>query len=672
MDAIYERLEKLSGGSSYSYAGLHLKMLEFEKKAARERYTQAIPIIEELIEKAEQTAFTEFTALLYARYAQALLLNSLQEEASDMLDLAEELSAPYPNNFALQFHNRNTRAYLFAHQNDFASAYELFFSLIEDLEHQYQKTQSVLMRIRLAHIYGSLALQMARLEIVDEAVINLNKALEISRELNDHSQVIRHLNNLNVAYEQLGDQNAALEVLIEAKEMSEQIGDYSSLIRIDYNLGIAYLQLVEFERAKQYFTDGLEHSNELNLRPGVMHHSFGLSEVNREQGFFSEARAFAIQAEELAHELGSKPILADSYRSRYQTEKAAGDFETALRYHELFKEMDDEYKDVVRSQAVEELMIQHRVETTRAENEFLADQLILEERASRQKNMFIIILALLFIITVGFAYYFFKVKGQLQAANSVLDIQKNRIASKNTKLEPLSQQRNAFIHVIIHDLRNPLSTIDGASQILQMNEKSDTPEEIRELTDIIVSASKRMNLLISSLLNIFETDGGNIESEFVTTNSKHTIQKVINEYRPLAAKKQITLKSELVDSSIITHPESVIGILSNLISNAIKYSPDNTEITVLSKVTDNEWELVVRDQGPGFSEQDFEDIFKPFAKLSASPTGDETSTGVGLYSAKTSIDRLNGQIDINRAYEDGAEFICRIPVELADEQLETV
>jgi len=598
-------------------------------------------------------------------------LNGLQEEASDMLDLAEELSAPYPNNFALQFHNKNTRAYLFAHHNNFASAYELYFELIQELEEKYQDNENVIMRTRLASVYGTLALEMARIEIIDDAITYLNKALEISRDLNDYAQVIRHLINLNVAYEQLGDQNAALEVLIEAKEISEQIGNYSSLIRIDYNLGIAYLQLGEFERAKQYFTDGLEHSNELNLRPGVMHHSFGLSEVNRELGFFSEARAFAIQAEELAHELGSKPILTNSYRSRYQTEKAAGDFETALRYHELFKEMDDEYKEVVRSQAVEELMIQHRVETTRTENEFLAEQLILEAETNRQKNMFIIILALLFIITVGFAYYFFKVKGQLQAANSVLDIQKNRIASKNTKLERLSQQRNAFLHVIIHDLRNPLSTIDGASQILQMNEKSDTPEELRELTDIIVSASKRMNLLISSLLNIFETDGGNIESEFVTTNSKQTIQKVINEYRPLAAKKQIMLKSELVDSSIITHPESVIGILSNLISNAIKYSPDNTEITVLSKVTDNEWELVVRDQGPGFSEQDLEDIFKPFAKLSASPTGEETSTGVGLYSVKTSVDRLQGEIVVNREYTEGAEFICTIPVKVVSEHLET-
>ncbi|MCH8556837.1 MAG: hypothetical protein LAT84_03390 [Balneolia bacterium] len=671
VEATYDRLEKLSNGNPLSYAGLHLQLLEAEAHGVNERYAESTAILEELIDMSEQTSFTRFLGLVCVRKAQSLLLGRRIDEAAYYLDKAEKISSAYPEDHNLVYHNKITRAYLLSNQGDLADSFELFFSLIEDLEQQYEADRSMITQIRLANAYGSLALEMANVEITDEAITWLYKALEISTEINDTSQIVRHLNNLNVAYDRKGEYETAQQYLLRARPLAQEISNNSSILRIDYNIGTGYLNLGQPELAKEYFLNGLTLSEEIDFKPGLLHHTYGLASTYTALENFEKARAMVIRSEELAQQINNRPILSHSYRTRYAIEKATGNFETALVYHERFKELDDEYKEFARNQALDELMVQHRVETTRAENEFLANQLILEEQANRQKNLFIVMLSLLFIITVGFAYYFFKVKRELQTAYGVLDVQNSHIARKNEKLEQLSQQRNAFLHVIIHDLRNPLSTIDGASQILQLNENKDTPNELRELTDIIASASKRMNLLIGSLLNIFEKDNKSIETELTNLNTRELVEKVVAEFKPLAIQKHITIRTELDDQNLTAHKDSLIGILSNLISNAIKYSPSNSMVSVISRVMENNWEIIIRDQGPGFSADDLENIFKPFSRLSATPTGDETSTGVGLYSVKTSVLRMNGEIFVNQDYKEGAEFVCRIPVEVGAKELQT-
>ena len=102
-------------------------------------------------------------------------------------------------------------------------------------------------------------------------------------------------------------------------------------------------------------------------------------------------------------------------------------------------------------------------------------------------------------------------------------------------------------------------------------------------------------------------------------------------------------------------------ILDNLISNAIKFSPHGTSMKVEASLENGGIRFSVRDQGPGFSEADKKDLFKKFKKLSARPTGGESSNGLGLAIVKILVDRLGGKIQLNSAQGQGSEFIITIP-----------
>ncbi|MCF8268079.1 MAG: ATP-binding protein, partial [Ignavibacteriales bacterium] len=107
-------------------------------------------------------------------------------------------------------------------------------------------------------------------------------------------------------------------------------------------------------------------------------------------------------------------------------------------------------------------------------------------------------------------------------------------------------------------------------------------------------------------------------------------------------------------------------ILENLISNAIKYSPICKEIKVKITILPDKVSLIVKDSGPGFSEDDKQKIFKPFTKLSAVPTAGEASSGLGLSIVKNYVEILNADLILRSKLGEGSEFELIIPLEIPD------
>ena len=103
-------------------------------------------------------------------------------------------------------------------------------------------------------------------------------------------------------------------------------------------------------------------------------------------------------------------------------------------------------------------------------------------------------------------------------------------------------------------------------------------------------------------------------------------------------------------------------IVDNLLSNAIKFSKPNSVVQISAGKEDNNFWISVKDEGPGFSEKDRNQLFQRFKKLSARPTAGETSNGLGLAIVKTLVDRLNGTIDLVSEPDKGSEFIVKLPL----------
>lgn len=168
--------------------------------------------------------------------------------------------------------------------------------------------------------------------------------------------------------------------------------------------------------------------------------------------------------------------------------------------------------------------------------------------------------------------------------------------------------------------------------------------------------------LIKDLLDVHMLQENTVPIRTVFDISDFVFQKT-KAFEPSAEAKGIHLQILRVESEEILQDINYLGrIIDNLLSNAIKFSRLNSTVGVAAgKSQDTLW-ISVRDEGPGFSDRDKNLLFQRFKKLSARPTGGESSNGLGLAIVKTLVDRLGGTIELNTEPGKGSEFIVRLPL----------
>jgi len=237
---------------------------------------------------------------------------------------------------------------------------------------------------------------------------------------------------------------------------------------------------------------------------------------------------------------------------------------------------------------------------------------------------------------------------------------KNRIASQNTHLNLLMQEKNELMGIVAHDLKNPLSAIKGYAEELHEEADEMALEEIRLYASKIEDSSQRMFSLISNLLDVNAVESGKIKIVRQKTSLGQILAECVARHQDRAIQKHITLEFSGTACSIETDAQLFHQIMDNLISNAIKYSLPWTRVSVQVSVVDGKIYCVVEDQGPGLSIEDQAKLFGKFTRLTPVPTAGEHSTGLGLFIVKKLVDTLKGKIWCESKLGQGSRFIVQL------------
>ncbi len=259
-----------------------------------------------------------------------------------------------------------------------------------------------------------------------------------------------------------------------------------------------------------------------------------------------------------------------------------------------------------------------------------------------------------------------KLEKKVRERTNELMVQKSTIEKTNIDLKRALEQNHEFIGIAAHDLRNPLTSLVGFSELLIDNlDKSEAEEykaKAKDVLPIIHRAATTMHGVIQDMLDSQLIEGGADQLRPEDTDLSELVRTVINMNNSSAKRKGITIMFNprgIFRANIDSR--SMQRALDNLVSNAIKYSHPSGSVDIGMMHVKNGIRICIEDEGPGLTLDDREKVFGKLQRLSAKPTGGETSTGLGLYIVRSIAEMHGGRVGVNSEPGEGAEFWMEIP-----------
>jgi signal transduction histidine kinase/ActR/RegA family two-component response regulator len=257
---------------------------------------------------------------------------------------------------------------------------------------------------------------------------------------------------------------------------------------------------------------------------------------------------------------------------------------------------------------------------------------------------------------------------EISRLNNELINAQRQLAKKNARLEILDRQKNTLLGMVAHDLRNPLGLITGYVELLEENLAGRLGGRDADLIGVIREAAAGALTLIEDMLDVSVIESGELQVKPRPVELRLLVDKVLAMHRPRARRKGIDLAfgpGDVLWAEL--DPGKFQQVASNLVSNAVKYSPPGSRVEVeLSAGTGGVGEagevvFAVRDQGPGISAAEQKGLFKAYGRSSARTTQGESSTGLGLLIVKKVAEAHGGRVVLDSAPGRGSVFGVRLP-----------
>lgn len=248
--------------------------------------------------------------------------------------------------------------------------------------------------------------------------------------------------------------------------------------------------------------------------------------------------------------------------------------------------------------------------------------------------------------------------------------QRDLVQSLNKNAEALSVQNNSihrFIGIVSHDLRSPLNTISAISEILAMDADQLPPNEIEEYAGTIHDLTLRINHLVNNMMDANKIEIGDVKLEPKPISVADVLADVHKNLQLLGEKKSITTSLH-IDKNLplaIADTEGLTRVVENLVNNAYKFSKPGSQVSIIAKnlLEQDKVQIVIKDEGPGFTETDKANLYQKFTKLSAKPTNGEKTSGLGLFIVFNLIKQMMGSIDLQSKVGEGSAFFITLDTE---------
>lgn len=238
---------------------------------------------------------------------------------------------------------------------------------------------------------------------------------------------------------------------------------------------------------------------------------------------------------------------------------------------------------------------------------------------------------------------------------------RKKLEAQNLQLNQLNQTKDKFFGIIAHDIRSPIVALDGIGQQIDFYLERQNPEKLNRLTGLIDSTTKSLNALLDNLLNWALLQTGMIPYDPKSVKIADAVRETFQLFEPTAEMKNIQLHSSIDPNlEVFADKRALNTILRNLVSNAIKFTPEAGKVSVSIDSQIDKIAIIINDTGTGIEANKIERLFD-LKKESKKGTSGEKGTGLGLLLVKELVELNKGILNVKSIVGKGSQFVFSLP-----------
>lgn len=490
-----------------------------------------------------------------------------------------------------------------------------------------------------------------------------NKALDYYKRIKNETGMADCQLNMAIVLNSEKDYKKACDYLIGAAKIYTKTGNNSNLAAAYINLGLTYKKMGNFDLAIQFLDKALKLWEQLDDQYHICYYNLDMGEIMLDLKRYDEAGLYLYKAEKLAKEAATKDLLAKAYEFLSDYNASKKNFKEAYSYLNKSKQLNDSILNAATTEKVNQIQYQYEIVKREVANEHLLKQNLNKELELSKKNILLYILGAILAIIAVLVILLVTQNRIKRRTNEQLEVKNDLIELQKDELILLNASKDKFLSILAHDIKNPLSSIHGISDLLVSDYDTLTDEEKKIFTKDIHILSTNLFEIINTLLTWSTSQSGMITYRPTQFSIGELCSKTANNLQTVAKQKDISVES-LVDTKLMVSADEnmILSVLNNLINNAIKYSFHGTKIRIESIKLEGFAQISVIDSGIGLSPESMDKLFKYDQHFMNKGTAGETGTGLGLILCKDFVEKNGGTIKVDSIINKGSTFVFTLPL----------
>jgi len=517
-------------------------------------------------------------------------------------------------------------------------------------------------------VLNNIGLLYETLNQPDLAIEYLTQSLEINQQQGWRKREAWPLHNIGLVYEGLREYDKSLDYYNRSLKIKEELNDQRGIAISLNNIGIIHKNKGHYDLALHYFQKSLKLKQEIGLQAGIAHTLTNMGNLYQLQNQYDKAILTFRKAEKIAVSIHSAKEQIRIYQGLFKCYKAIGEPWLEIACLEKYSEVKEKLFNEESSRQIANLEIKYQTDQKEKENELLRRQNDLNKSTIRYQLIIGLILCGALLALIYFLYSLQKRKHLIQKANLLLANKHQEVEQKaveleavNKELHKVSQFKTDLSGMIVHDLKNPLNAIINMVHL-----------DVGDKDKIIEDSGRRMLNMVMNILDVNKYESTQLQLKRSKVCLSDVIRESFKDHEFSAQQQQITIELQCPEQLWVeVDAELIYRVMTNLIGNAISYSPVNGQIDIeVAHTEKNMLKISVKDEGPGVSDLDKEMIFELY-KGSERHTGHYSSTGLGLAFCKLVVQAHGGHIGVENSQVGGASFWYTLPVTVRRDDSET-